>query len=62
MVFNIESSLQSVLQAAKEAHEGGYATGMDTVADKIDEALEALENVTWGESLFPILDEEYLND
>lgn len=60
VVFNIENSLQGALQAAKEAHEGGYATGLDVVAERIDEALEALLNVTWGESMFPILDPDEL--
>jgi hypothetical protein len=60
MVFNVEASLTSALQAAREAHEGGYVNGMEEVTEHIEEALEALQNVTWGDNMFPEIDEDLL--
>lgn len=58
MVFNVEASLMSALAAAREAHEGGYVNGMADVTEHIEEALEALQKVTWGDSMFPEIDED----
>lgn len=55
-MLNIESSLSACLDAAIEAHRGGYAHGMPGVIRGIEAALEALDDVVWGEeaeSVFP---------
>lgn len=63
-MLNLETSLTACLDAAIEAHRGGYAQGMPGVIRGIEAALEALDDVSWGEadSVFPELSMECGNE
>lgn len=62
-MLNLETTLGAALEAAKEAHHGGYANGMQDVLEHIEEAIEAIGEVFWGDledSVFPDIEEEGL--
>lgn len=48
----IESSLQQALEAATEAHNSGYVHGLGPVISGIQEVLDALDDVWYGDMDF----------
>ena len=64
-MLNLETSLSACLDAAIEAHWGGYAQGMPGVIRGIEAALDALDDVMWGDeadSVFPDISMECENE